>query len=1487
MLRSVLLVAFGPLGWALAAADQPRPLKALLVAGGCCHDYKGQHQVLSAGIQARAFVRVDVVWTDDSSVDPPLPLYDRPDWAAGYDVVIHDECAAGNKDLRVLKHLLEAHRTVPAVHLHCAMHSFRNGTDQWFRHLGLQSSSHGPQEPIAISFVDREHPVTRSLEDWTTGKEELYNNVALFGAHPLALGRQTVKAKDGSTRQDSAVVAWTHEPEGAARSFSTSLGHNTVTVADDRYLDLVTRGLLWACGKLDVPGYLGTPFAGAPDVTFVPAKPKPKPQPAPAAGPGPAPKDAIPATASASSEETGKHNLVWHAIDGNPATRWCAANAEFPQWLRLEFERPVSLSGAKIAWESPNNAYAHRIEGSGDGQAWTVLADLTATPGAGDSAAVFPSPPPEVRFLKITCTGTSGGGWASIREIALAGPGFTKLHPKLDAKQQAAADRAADPFAQAGNIPPEIVRLSAEEETAALRDVKIPEGFEATLFSDWRAANYPVYVAAAPSGDLYVASDGNGSLGRNPGRGRVLRLRDADGDGRADQVTEFVPDLDSPRGLVWDLDRLYVLHPPDISVFHDRDGDGVAEASQTLVEGIAFGFADRPADHTTNGLELGIDGWLYVAGGDFGFLDAKGTDGRRLQHRGGGVIRVRPDGSGLELFATGTRNILGTPTSPLLDLFARDNTNDGGGWDVRFHHFTGLEDHGYPRLYKNFPAEHVAPLSDYGGGSGCGSLYLDEPGFPAEWNDAPLTCDWGSGALWKHSVARRGATFAETSPPQPFVRVTRPTDADADGLSRIYQASWKGPATFNWAGPEQGYIVRVRPKDFTPDPLPDFARLDDAALVALLESPSHVRRLTAQRTLVRREPTDATGNALAALAGNPAKPLKARVAALYAMTQRGLQGTDASATLERLVSLRADPALLPFVLRALGDLGPDRITAAQPGPVPADAFVAALAAEEPRVLVEAMVAAARQGTTGAADAIAARLGHADPVVAHTAFQALAKLGAADACFAVLDAPEAPVARREGAARALMRMHRRDVVDGLLARLASDSRPEVRRVLLAALCRLHHREAPWKGDSWGTRPDTRGPYYQPEPWEASPDIFAALQATLTSASAEEAAFLVTEMNRNRIQSDAALRKVIALASADDALVPEAVAQIAAAGEIPGDAVPILLRAARSAAAPPATLAQTVAALVSLDDRDALPAALAALARLDQAKGSGKEQEAGRNAFLNAPKLENHHLALVEHAAAAPDSPEGRWATAGWLALAARTSGSPESRETAAKAIDAAWPDPKRKMALMRAAADTKNNFLNARILVALADPDPAVAKAARDAAGRLKLEPQGSDPTPRIADLSPEQAVQAVVAARGDVALGEAVFTRATCANCHTVSQDAPQKGPYLGNIAQTYRRPDLATAILDPGKTIAQGFATHVITTKDGSSLMGFVTAETGDAVTLRDITAGEHRFPKADIAKRETVPVSMMPPGLMLGFTVREFASLLDYLEALAKAGS
>ena len=261
-------------------------------------------------------------------------------------------------------------------------------------------------------------------------------------------------------------------------------------------------------------------------------------------------------------------------------------------------------------------------------------------------------------------------------------------------------------------------------------------------------------------------------------------------------------------------------------------------------------------------------------------------------------------------------------------------------------------------------------------------------------------------------MERQGASFVEITEPRTFIGMTRSTDADVDGMSAVYQASWKGPATFKWEGPDVGYIVRVTPMGFKPDPLPDFEKMSDAELVAALDSPSHIRTLTAQRTLLRREANPVMSEALLALAKNPDKNIKTRVAAVYAIAQS--KGS--------LEPLRGDGDLAPFVLRAAGDLGS----------LPAVWVTEAAKSSDPRTRSEAAVAAARQNVKDAAPAIAALLGDPDPRVAHTAFQALARLGAKDTAIeALLTGPNS-----KGASFALMRMHD---VPGIVEDLQAENR----------------------------------------------------------------------------------------------------------------------------------------------------------------------------------------------------------------------------------------------------------------------------------------------------------------------------------------------------------------------------------------------------------------------------------------------------------------
>jgi len=260
---------------AARAADAPKPLKVMLLTGGCCHDYKKQKDILKAGLEARANVVVDQVHVDDSSTKPRLPIYGNPEYAKGYDLIIHDECAADIGDPAVIAGVLKPHLDgIPAVNLHCAMHSYRFGNygkpvaagadnASWFEFLGMQSSSHGPQEPIEITFTDKASPITKGLEDWTTIKEELYNNVQVMpGNQALAKGKQIVKNKkkqaDGTETVEEktveAIVVWTNLWKNKTRVFSTTIGHNNATVEDPKYLDLVTRGVLWATDHLNPDG---------------------------------------------------------------------------------------------------------------------------------------------------------------------------------------------------------------------------------------------------------------------------------------------------------------------------------------------------------------------------------------------------------------------------------------------------------------------------------------------------------------------------------------------------------------------------------------------------------------------------------------------------------------------------------------------------------------------------------------------------------------------------------------------------------------------------------------------------------------------------------------------------------------------------------------------------------------------------------------------------------------------------------------------------------------------------------------------------------------------------------------------------------------------------------------------------------------------------------------------------------------------------------
>ncbi len=273
--------------------------------------------------------------------------------------------------------------------------------------------------------------------------------------------------------------------------------------------------------------------------------------------------------------------------------------------------------------------------------------------------------------------------WRNLRVRKLTEAATPSTGDKPAAKVE--VKQAARPSA-----PAERVVLRHQGPKTAFRELPKVDGLRLSFFAQAPEINCPVSVVAEPGGAVFALCDGNAGLGRLPDQGSVWRLVDEDDDGKADYATRYLPNIDTPRGGQFLDGTLYLVHPPFISAFRDLNGDGVADEHKVLARGFAHDLTwRRGADHSSNDLRVGIDGWIYVAVGDFG-ANAVGSDGSKAQLMTGGVIRMRRDGSDLEVYARGTRNTYGIAVSPRLDILALDNTNDGDGWDMRLHHLTPL-----------------------------------------------------------------------------------------------------------------------------------------------------------------------------------------------------------------------------------------------------------------------------------------------------------------------------------------------------------------------------------------------------------------------------------------------------------------------------------------------------------------------------------------------------------------------------------------------------------------------------------------------------------------------------------------------------------------------------------------------------------------------------------------------------------------------------
>ena len=470
---------------------------------------------------------------------------------------------------------------------------------------------------------------------------------------------------------------------------------------------------------------------------------------------------------------------------------------------------------------------------------------------------------------------------------------------------------------------------------------------------------------------------------------RVRLLIDSDGDGKADSATVYADRFNNLvdgtlAGVLARRGDLFLTCIPSLYRLRDTDGDGRADASPGERAVLSTGYGARVAfrGHDLHGLVLGPDGRLYFSIGDRGY--AIEHDGRVDADPGtGAVFRCEPDGSQLEVFAHGLRNPQELAFDDFGNLFTIDNNSDAGdkarlihivpgaeiGWNMAYQY---LADRGpwhrekiWHLAHDGQPAWIVPPLEHITSGPSGFTAYPGT-GLTPHFKDRFLIADFRGAAAGSSVTTFRlrphGATF-EPYDVEPTFKDILATDVEIGPDGAVWISDW----VEGWNGPGRGRLWRFRPTEQDANSIAevrdllagDWLALPAERLGELLGHADRRLRLEAQWELARR----ADAARLAAAATDSGRPLLARVHGIQGLGQIARQsGSTSDAAAEAVAGLlraRGDSAWEARMVaaRALGELPAD----VPQRPALRAALLEALSDDHPHVRVAAAIAAGRLG----------------------------------------------------------------------------------------------------------------------------------------------------------------------------------------------------------------------------------------------------------------------------------------------------------------------------------------------------------------------------------------------------------------------------------------------------------------------------------------------------------------------------------------------